>query len=85
MIKAYIGEAIEIEKKGLKVNFKIIAEHDAPGELEPILNNDPEYQKAFESLTPGRKRGYYLYFLGAKQSKTRISRIIKSKDRILED
>lgn len=82
-INAYILEAIEIEKQGLKVEFKSIDEHEVPEELEPILENDPEYKIAFEALTPGRKRGYYLYFLGAKQAKTRISRIEKSRDRIL--
>jgi uncharacterized protein YdeI (YjbR/CyaY-like superfamily) len=76
VLKAYIFEAIEVEKAGLKVEFKKEPE-PLPEELEKILNEDPLLKSAFESLTPGRQRGYILYFSQPKKSDTRISRIKK--------
>ncbi len=81
-IKAYVQEAIEIEKVGLKVKFKKNPE-PIPVELELKLEEDPILKTAFEALTPGRRRGYILYFSAPKQSKTRISRIEKSIGKIL--
>ncbi len=75
-IKAYIFEAIELEKAGLIVAFKKNPE-PMPEELEQKFEADPVFKNAFEALTPGRQRGYILYFSQAKQSKTRISRIDK--------
>ena len=75
-IKAYIFEAVEIEKAGLTVEFKVKPE-PIPQELQDVFNQDPVIKMAFENLTPGRQRGYILYFSQAKQSKTRINRIKK--------
>ena len=84
MLKTYIYEAIEVEKAGLKVPLKKTTEYDVPEELQTKLNKDSVFKTAFESLTPGRKRGYILYFSGAKQAKTRIDRIEKCIPQILE-
>ncbi|WP_211341149.1 YdeI/OmpD-associated family protein [Paracoccus methylarcula] len=83
VLKDYIGEAIELEKAGLKVSFSKHAP-EFPGELIDRLDEDPEFRTAFEALTPGRQRGYVLHFSQAKQSATRISRIAKCAPRILE-
>lgn len=83
-IKAYIFEAIEVEKAGLKVAFKKIDEQDIPDELQYIFENDSVFQNAFRSLTPGRQRGYLLFFSAAKQSKTRVSRIEKYRPKIMD-
>ena len=82
-IKAYIYEAIEIEKAGLKVKFKKQPE-PIPEELQHILDEDPVLMAAFYALTPGRQRGYIIHFSQPKQSKTRISRIEKCRHKILE-
>jgi uncharacterized protein YdeI (YjbR/CyaY-like superfamily) len=81
-ITAYIYEAVEVEKAGLKVEFKKNPE-SIPEELENRFSNDPTLQTAFEALTPGRQRGYILYFSAPKQSKTRESRIDKCIGKIL--
>lgn len=83
VIKAYIFEAIEIEKAGLKIEFKKEPE-PMPEELKTRLAEFPELKEAFEALTPGRQRGYILHFSQPKQSKTRISRIEKCIPKILE-
>ncbi|MEZ4685424.1 MAG: YdeI/OmpD-associated family protein [Bacteroidia bacterium] len=83
VIRAYIQEAIEIEKAGLKVEFKQNPE-PLPEELLEAFEADAEFQEAFEALTPGRQRGYILYFSGAKQSATRASRIEKHWQNILD-
>lgn len=83
-IKAYIFEAIEVEKKGLKVEFKETAAFNVPEEFQEMLDKDMVLKIAFESLTPGRQRGYLLHFSGAKQAKTRISRIEKCIPGIME-
>ena len=83
ILKATIQEAIEVEKAGLKVEFKTNPE-PIPDELQNKFDEDPAFQAAFEALTPGRQRGYILYFSGAKQSKTRTSRIEKYISQIFE-
>jgi uncharacterized protein YdeI (YjbR/CyaY-like superfamily) len=83
VLKTYIHEAIEVEKAGLKVNFKKTAEFDMPEEFQRKLDTNPDLKKAFESLTPGRQKGYLLYFSAPKQSKTRESRIDKYMQHIL--
>ena len=82
ILKAYICEAIEAEKAGLKVNFKKNPE-PIPEELQNKLDEIPALKAAFDALTPGRQRAYILYFSGAKQSKTRESRVEKCMPQIL--
>jgi uncharacterized protein YdeI (YjbR/CyaY-like superfamily) len=84
IIKAYVFEAIEVEIAGLEVDMKDTAEFKMPEEFAMLLNNNPDLKKAFETLTPGRKRGYLLHFAQAKQPKTRIARILKFTPNILE-
>ena len=81
ILKEYIHEAIEIEKAGLKV-VKKCEITEIPDELQNKFDEMPHFKAAFEALTPGRQRGYILYFSGAKQSKTREVRIEKYMDRI---
>jgi len=83
VLKAYIHEAIEAEKAGLKVKFKKTAEFTIPEELQKKLDELPALKTAFSALTPGRQRGYILYFSAAKQSKTRESRVEKYMPQIL--
>ncbi len=82
-IKAYIKEAIEIEKSGQKVELKKKPE-PIPDELAAMFKKKPALKKAFEALTPGRQRAYILHFSSAKQSTTRVSRIEKCIARIME-
>ena len=84
VLKAYIFEAIKVEKAGLKVDFKKTTEFNMPEEFLRKLEQHPALMTAFEALTPGRQRGYLLYFSAAKQSKTRDSRIEKYTQQILE-
>ena len=83
-VKAYIQEAVEVEKAGLEVNYKKTSEFTVPEELKNKLRELPALKAAFESLTPGRQRGYILYFSAPKQSKTRESRIEKYRQKILD-
>ncbi len=83
ILRAYICEAIEAEKAGLKVNYKKKPER-IPEELQNKLDEIPALKTAFEALTPGRQRGYILYFSAAKQSKTRESRVEKCVQQILK-
>ncbi|MFD2209662.1 YdeI family protein [Virgibacillus halophilus] len=83
-LKAYIHEAIEVEKAGLKVNFKRQTEPAFPEEFQKKLDEIPALKTAFASLTPGRQRAYLLYFGAAKQSKTRESRVEKYMQQILD-
>jgi uncharacterized protein YdeI (YjbR/CyaY-like superfamily) len=76
-IKAYIYEAIEVEKAGLQVKMKKTKEFDMPEEFEKKLDKSAALKKAFYALTPGRQRGYLLYFSSAKQAKTREQRVEK--------
>ena len=71
ILKAYIQEAVEVEKAGLEVNLKKTEEYEIPDELQTKFDEIPALKTAFESLTPGRQRAYILYFSKAKQSKTR--------------
>ena len=82
-LKAYIYEMIEVEKAGLKVEFKKQPE-PIPEEFQQVLDTDVELRAAFEALTPGRQRGYILHFSQPKQSKTRQSRIEKCIPKILD-
>ncbi len=84
VLKAYIYEAIEAEKAGLKVALKKTTEYAVPEEFQKALDKTPALKKAFQALTPGRQRGYLLHFSAPKQSKTRESRIEHSKPRILK-
>ena len=84
ILKAYIHEAIEVEKAGLKVNYKKTSEFTMPEEFQKKLDENPALKTAFEALTPGRQRGYLLHFSAAKQSKTRESRIEKCMQQILD-
>ena len=82
-LKAYIYEAIEVEKAGLKVNLKKTTAFNMPEEFKKKLAKMPSLKKAFEALTPGRQRGYLLHFSAPKQSKTRESRVEKYTQQIL--
>ncbi len=84
VLKAYIFEAIEVEKAGLKVELKKTAEFTIPEEFQTKLDEFPALETAFKALTPGRQRAYLLHFSQAKQSKTRQSRIEKYIPKILE-
>ncbi len=83
LVKAYIYEAIEVEKLGLTVNFKKTTEFTIPEEFQKKLADAPALKTAFDALTPGRQRAYILYFSAPKQSKTRESRVEKSIPQIL--
>jgi len=83
ILKAYIYEAIEVEKAGLKVNFKTTTEFIIPEEFQNKLDEIPALKTAFDALTPGRRRAYILYFSAPKQSKTRESRVEKCMRQIL--
>ena len=82
-IMLYMQEAIEVEKAGLKVELKKTAEFDMPDEFKHALKEMPGLKKAFQALTPGRQRGYLLYFSAAKQANTREARIEKNIERIM--
>ncbi|ASZ60289.1 MULTISPECIES: YdeI family protein [Bacillus] len=84
ILKAYIHEAIEVEKAGLKVEVNKNIELNIPEELQKKFDEIPALKIAFEALTPGRQRAYTLYFSQAKQSKTRESRVEKYVQKILD-
>jgi uncharacterized protein YdeI (YjbR/CyaY-like superfamily) len=83
-VKAYIREAIAVEEAGLEVPTRETSDYPVAEELKRKLAELPAFKKAFAALTPGRQRGYLLYFSGAKQSKTREARIVKSMPLIFE-
>ena len=83
ILKAYIYEAIDVEKAGLKVNFKKNTKSIIPKEFQTKLDESSALKMAFDALTPGRQRAYFLYFTAAKQPKTRESRVEKCMQRIL--
>jgi uncharacterized protein YdeI (YjbR/CyaY-like superfamily) len=83
ILKAYIHEAIEVEKAGLKVNLKKTADFIIPEEFQNKLDENPALKTAFDALTPGRQRAYIFYFSQPKQSKTRLSRVEKCMQQIL--
>src|SRR5712671_1512582 len=84
ILKAYIKEAIEVEKAGLEVDYKKTSEFAFPEEFQNRLDASPALKTAFAALTPGRQRGYILYFSAAKQSETREARIKKCVQQILD-
>ncbi len=83
ILKAYIYEAIKVEKAGLKVDLKKTTEYKIPEEFQNKLNKILALKTAFNALTPGRQRGYMLYFSAPTQSKTREARVEKSMHQIL--
>lgn len=83
ILKAYIQEAIEVEKSGLEVEFKKHEEYIVPEEFQNKLDEIPALKTAFEALTPGRQRAYILHFSAPKQAKTRESRVEKCIPQIL--
>jgi uncharacterized protein YdeI (YjbR/CyaY-like superfamily) len=84
ILKAYIKEAIAVEKAGLKVPLKKTSEYSIPEEFQHKLDKMPALKKAFQALTPGRQRAYLFYFSQPKQSKTREARVEKSIQQILQ-
>jgi uncharacterized protein YdeI (YjbR/CyaY-like superfamily) len=83
ILKAYIYEAIDVEKAGLKVDLKKTTEFEIPQEFQNKLDKTPALKTAFQALTPGRQRAYLLHFSAPKQSKTRESRVEKCTQQIL--
>ena len=83
LIKSYIQEAIALDKAGLKIELKKTTEYKIPEEFKVMLDDMPELKKAFQALTPGRQRGYLLFFAAPKQAKTREARIEKYLQQIL--
>lgn len=84
VLKSYVQQAIAVERAGVKVAYKTTAEFKIPEELQNKLDADRALKKAFAALTPGRQRGYLLYFGAAKQSVTRSARVEKCRQRILD-
>lgn len=84
ILKAYILEAVEVEKAGTTIDRSVARKFELPAELKERLDQSPELKKAFQALTPGRQRGYALYFSSAKQAKTRQARVDKCVPRILQ-
>lgn len=84
VLKAYVHEAIEVEKAGLKVELKKTKEFSMPEEFKSKLDEIPALKNSFYALTPGRQRAYLLYFSSAKQSKTREARVEKCINQIIE-
>src|SRR2546421_4573489 len=83
-IKAYVREAIAVEKTGLRVEQRRTSEFPVPEELTQRFRKDPRFKRAFEALTPGRQRSYLYHFTAAKQSATRLARIEKAMPAIFE-
>jgi uncharacterized protein YdeI (YjbR/CyaY-like superfamily) len=83
-IKAYVREAIAVEKAGLRVEPKKTSDFPVPEELTKRFETDPRFKRAFEALTPGRQRSYLHHFAAAKQSTTRVARIEKAMPAIFE-
>jgi len=83
-IKAYVREAIAVEKAGLRIEKKQTSDFPVPEELTERFRRDPRFKRAFEALTPGRQRGYLYHFAAAKQSATRVRRIEKAMPAIFE-
>jgi uncharacterized protein YdeI (YjbR/CyaY-like superfamily) len=83
VLKVYINEAIEVERSGLKVEFKKPTEFKIADEFKTKLDENPALKTAFEALTPGRQRAYLLFFAAPKQTKTREARVEKSVPQIL--
>jgi uncharacterized protein YdeI (YjbR/CyaY-like superfamily) len=84
IIKAYVREAIAVEKAGLRMEQKKTSDFPVPEELTEQFRRDPRFKRAFEALTPGRQRSYLYHFAAAKQSATRVARIEKAMPAIFE-
>ena len=84
VIRAYVAEAVAVEKAGLKVALKPKSDYPIPAELQHKFDDDPAFEAAFAALTPGRQKGYLLHFAGAKQSKSRAARIERYAPRIFD-
>jgi uncharacterized protein YdeI (YjbR/CyaY-like superfamily) len=82
-LKSYIRDAIEVEKSGVKLEYKKTEEFGVPDEFQSKLDALPKLKAAFEALTPGRQRAYILHFSSAKQAKTREARVEKCTPQIL--
>lgn len=83
-LKAYVFEAVEIEKSGLKMELKKTTEYSIPEEFRLVLDRSPALKSAFEALTPGRQRAYLLFFAQPKQARTRTQRVDKYTQQILQ-
>src|SRR4051812_29102247 len=83
-IKAYVREAIAVEKAGLRMEPKKTSDYPVPEELTERFRTDPPFKRAFQALTPGRQRSYLYHFAAAKQSATRVARIDKAMPAIFE-
>src|ERR1700745_3150160 len=83
-IKAYVREAIAVEKAGLRMKQKKTSDFPVPEELRERFRRDPRFKRAFEALTPGRQRSYLYHIAAAKQSATRVARIEKARPAIFE-
>ncbi|HLU93985.1 MAG TPA: YdeI/OmpD-associated family protein [Membranihabitans sp.] len=84
VIKKYLGKAIEVEKSGQTVELKKTKEYAVPEEFQSRLDENPSLKDSFNSLTPGRQRGYLLYFSSAKRSETREARVEKYIPKIMD-
>ena len=84
IIKAYVREAVAVEKAGLRMDARKTSDLPVPEELTERFRRDPRLERAFEALTPGRQRSYLYHFAAAKQSATRVARIEKAIPAILE-
>lgn len=84
IIKAYVREAIAVEKRGLRMEPRKTSDYPVPAELTARFRKDPRFKRAFEALTPGRQRSYLHHFAAAKQSATRAARIEKARAAIFE-
>ena len=84
VVKSYIKNAVEVEKSGVKVEFKKATEYKMPDEFQHALIEMPDLKSRFENLSPGRQKGYLLYFSSAKQTKTRNERVKKCIPKILK-
>ena len=83
-IKAYVREAVAVEKAGLRVERKKTSDFPMPGELTARFRRDPRFKRAFDALTPGRQRSYLYHFAAAKRPATRVARIEKAIPAIFE-
>jgi uncharacterized protein YdeI (YjbR/CyaY-like superfamily) len=83
-IKAYVREAIAVEKAGLRMERKKTSDYPVPEELTERFRRDPRFKRAFDALTPGRQRSYLYHFAAAKQAATRVARIEKAMPAIFE-
>lgn len=83
VLPEYIQQAMDIEESGQKIAPKPVSEYEIPEELTHIMSEDPDFKKAFFALSPGRQKGYLIHFSAPKKADTRISRIEKSRERIL--